>query len=448
MAKALRLYQATVFKDLLQGMGRAPGETFTVMFPRQAGKNEISAFLVAALLAKHAKGGGTVVVCAPTLHPQAAISLNRTAHLMTAARRLLGKGAITRGRDGNVLCLGAASAVFLSGSPEAHVAGHTASLAIIADEAQELDEAWFNRQFRPMAASTGAPTVMLGTPWDGHTLLEKAVKLNLERDARPPTGEPVKRHYQVSWQDVAAARKVYGRYVEQERERLGAHHPLFLSQYELVTAEDTGRLFRGGQLTALAGAHPRLDTPMVGERYVGGLDFGGDGGDADATVLTIARAAGERCEVVAHVSWQGADFGVLEAGVMAEATRWRLERLCADSTGLGAPIAARVAAQLGDRVIERVVFTAQSKSELGYALLAAANTGRITLHSDDGSPELGRCLRQLRECRAGYRLNRQMWWEAPPGGHDDYVASLVLCLRAAEGLGPSRMARGRGRASE
>ena len=443
MAKALRGYQVDLLKTLHQSIGRAPGETFTVMLPRQAGKNEISAFLVAALLTKHAKKGGTVVICAPTLHPQAAISLDRTGHLMTLVGRLLGKAARGTGRDGNVLSVGAASAVFLSGSPEAHVAGHTASIAIIADEAQEMDEDWFNRQFRPMAASTGAPTVMLGTPWDGHTLLEKAAKRNLALDAQPRDGKQVKRHHQVSWEAVEQARPVYGRYVRQERDRLGANHPLFLSQYELVAADDAGRLFRAGQVEALIGQHRRLPAPHPGERYVAGLDLGGDGERADATVLTIARVTGDRCEVVAHVSWQGSDFGAMESATLAAARLWRLERLCTDSTGLGAPIAARLAATLGERVVERVVFTAQSKSEMGYALLAAANTGRLALYADEGSADMGRCLREMRDCRAGYRINRQVWWEAPPGGHDDYVASLALCLRAAEGLAPSRVARGR-----
>ena len=341
MAKALRGYQARVFGELRQGMGRAPGETFTVMFPRQAGKNELSAFLVAALLTEHSKTGGTVVVCAPTLHPQAAISLDRTGHLMAVTARLLGKLVTARGRNGNVLSLGAASAVFLSGSPEAHVAGHTASLAIIADEAQELDEAWFNRQFRPMAASTGAPTVMLGTPWDGQTLLEKAVARNLALDARQPAEADLRRHHQVSWQEVARSLHVYGRYVEQERDRLGANHPLFLSQYELVAAEDAGRLFPAGVATALAGSHRSMAAPRPGERYVGGLDIGGDGQGADATVLTVARAVEGRCEVVAHASWQGAAFATVEGGLLAAARHWGLERLCADSTGLGAPITAR-----------------------------------------------------------------------------------------------------------
>ncbi|MEO6397393.1 MAG: hypothetical protein ABIP13_02880, partial [Tepidiformaceae bacterium] len=151
---ALRGYQAKTADALLRGMGREPGSTFTVMFPRQAGKNEVSAFVIAALLRKSARSGGSLVACAPTLHPQATISLERTRQLMALTARLLPQSVSSHGAEQSTLRLGQASAVVLSGSPAAHVAGHTASLAIIADEAQELDRDWFNRQFRPMAAST------------------------------------------------------------------------------------------------------------------------------------------------------------------------------------------------------------------------------------------------------------------------------------------------------
>lgn len=143
--------------------------------------------------------------------------------------------------DANVVAVGRASAIFLSASPAAHVAGHTASIALIADEAQDIDTDWFNRQFRPMAASTGAPTVLLGTPWDGQTLLEKAADSNRQRDATVSSSR--RRHFQVSWQEVVDAVPAYGDYVRSERERLGANHPLFLSQYELIAAEGAGRLF-------------------------------------------------------------------------------------------------------------------------------------------------------------------------------------------------------------
>lgn len=440
---ALRGYQAKTADALLRGMAREPGSTFTVMFPRQAGKNEVSAFVIAMLLRKSAKSGGSVVVCAPTLHPQATISLERTRQLMGLTARLLPGSVAAYGVQESTLRLGAASAVFLSGSPAAHVAGHTASLAVVADEAQELDRDWFNRQFRPMAASTNASTLMFGTPWDGDTLLEEAVRCNREIDARRPADDRVRLHHEVSWRDVEDALPAYGKYVRAERERLGANHPLFLTQYELVAAEDEGRLFTPGQIAALRGEHPPLAGPLPGERYVAGLDFGGEGAGADATVLTIARVQRGRCEVVAHLAWRGESYLGMQSGVADAARSWRLERIAADATGMGAPIIAQLEAGLGARVVERVVFGAATKSEMGYALVAAANGRRLCLYAGGGDAHLSRCLGELRACRSGHRLNRQLWWEAPGGRHDDYVASLALCLRAAENLGPERIARGR-----
>ncbi|MEP6872436.1 MAG: hypothetical protein ABI939_11390 [Anaerolineaceae bacterium] len=444
--KGLRGYQSETAYWLVRGMHREPGSTFTVMFPRQAGKNEVSASIIAMLLKSAAKSGGSVVVCAPTLHPQAAISLERTRQLVELTARLLPGSHSHYGLHESTLRLGAASAVFLSGSPAAHVAGHTASLAIIADEAQELDADWFNRQFRPMAASTNASTVLFGTPWDGGTLLEEAVRRNRAKDAKRHKDDKVRLHHEVSWQDVEAVLPAYGLYVRSERERLGANHPLFLSQYELIAAEDAGRLLTADQLANLIGAHPPLSGPRARERYVAGLDFGGDGEDADATVLTIARVRSERCEVVAHAAWRSAAYLRMQSGVIEAARARRLERICADATGMGGPIIAHLEGELGARLVERVVFGAASKSDLGYSLLAAANIGRLALHNSVGDAHLSRCLAELRECRSGYRLNRQLWWEAPSGGQDDYVASLALCLRASDGLGAERVARGRPRA--
>ena len=106
-------------------------------------------------------------------------------------------------------------------------------------------------------------------------------------------------------------------------------------------------------------------------------------------------------------------------------------------------VGAALATATGGAAGEGAGSVAQSKSEMGYALKAAANGARLTLHTAASDAHWGRCLKELRECRCGFRLNRQLWWEAPTGEHDDYVASLAHCLRAAESLGPERIARGR-----
>ena len=219
---ALRAYQARVLRGLLRAVAARPAAPLTVLMPRQSGKNEIAAALVACLLRANAHEGGTVVVCAPTLDPQARISAARIRAALAATDPLVPAAGQSRSR-GDSVAVGRARAVLLSANPQASVAGHTASIALVADEAQDIDEDWFNRQFRPMAASTGAPTILFGTAWNGRTLLERAVAANRARDAAHPHGP--RRHHQASWREVAVVLPAYGAYVESERERLGATPP-------------------------------------------------------------------------------------------------------------------------------------------------------------------------------------------------------------------------------
>ena len=439
----LRWYQVEVFGDILNGIDHAPGETETVMFPRQSGKNEVSAAIVSFLLIANADRGGSIVVCAPTLYPQASLSLERTVGRLRPIAKRLG---LPFRLDGNTVHCGLASATFLSGSSAANVAGHTASLLLIGDEAQDIDADWFNRQFRPMTASTGASTLMFGTPWEESSLLERAAAANRRRD-EGLRDELYRRawphHHQVSWREVAEVVPPYGRYVEQERERLGASHPIFRSQYELVAGQSEHRLFSTAQLRALLGGFEALEAPRPGERYAAGLDFAGEGASGDATVLTIARAGDGRSEVVAVFRWSGEPFAALSQAVVQLARRWRLERVLCDATGIGAPLTARLAESLG-RVVEPFVFTQPEKSALGFELLAAANTGSLQI-AGPATPDLQTVWEELRACQSDLRPGGHISWSAPAGSHDDCVASLALALRASRALGRPRVATGRNR---
>ncbi len=447
-APALRGYQSRIALGLLHASTRERGATLTVMMPRQSGKNEIAAVLAACLLRAHARTGGTLIVCAPTRDPQARISAERILAAVAATDALVPAAGQSNAR-GDAIAVGRARALLLSASPQANVAGHTASIALIADEAQDIEEAWFNRQFRPMLATTGAPAILFGTAWNGRTLIERAAAANRARDAATARGP--RRHYQASWREVAASAPAYGAYVESERARLGATHPLFLSQYELVPGETAGRLLPRDLLAAIEGVHDPLERPAAGERYVAGLDFGGEGEGADATVLTIARVdtpagggeGGAICRVLMQREWCAAPWARVLDELRALDRTWAFACLCVDATGLGAPLAAQLRPRLGAR-LDEFVFTSASKSALGHALLAAARTGRLALPRDDGSAEAARCREELAACEASLVAGGRLTW-GNTHGHDDYVASLALCLRAAETAGLPRLAVGRAR---
>lgn len=439
----LRRYQRVILHELLDDMRRERGETFTLLFPRQAGKNELAGELMQALL-RVSPRRGSAVVAAPTFLPQGAIGLERTRAAATRIDPVAAPHSPTR-VEGATLVAERGRAHFLSASPSAHVAGHTASIALFADEAQDIDADWFDRQFRPMAASTAAPALLFGTPWDGTTLLDEAVARNRERDATDEQGS-TRRHWQVRWEQVSQSVPVYGGFVRKERERLGARNPIFRTQYGLETVDSAGSFFTAEALAAIEGSHARLRAPLSHERYVAGLDVGGDGARADSSVLTIVRVReGGLCEVVELRAWTGAPAAIVEEEVIEAARDWRLERLVVDATGMGYGIWSHLERELAPLPVERFRFSEQSKSDLGYALITAANRGSLLLFAGDGTPEALACRAELRRCRRKNFPGGSMHWSAPGREHDDYVVSLALALHAAEAAGAPRVATGRRR---
>lgn len=448
----LRPYQAAIARAVLSRVFGREGGSISIEIARQGGKNELSAQIELVTLLAHAGIGGTIVKAAPTLTPQARISRDR----LRSRAVLAGLEDAVRATGDTVRC-GSARAHFLSAEPGANVVGHTASLLLEVDEAQAVDADKFDRDFRPMAASTNAPVVYYGTPWGPRSLLAQAKASHLEAER---SGD-ARRHFRFDWEAVAAHNPAYARYVEGERVRLGERHPLFRTQYLLEVVDEADRLLDESTLAQIEGTHDRLRTPRAGERYVAGLDVGGAdrsgadhsgtaGRDRDWTVLTIARvgttdaSGAARIEVVEHQAWQGEATDSLIA-MLADRLRhvWRVRHVAVDATGLGGPIADLLAARLPRGVLEPVAFTSERKSRLGFALLAASHSGRLRLYRADGSAEAIAVRQQITWARATYRDDRSMRFDVDPArGHDDYLMSLALVVAAARhGCGP-RVARG------
>ena len=450
---SLRDYQAEAGGAIVDSVLNRRGLTFTVMMARQAGKNELSAQVELFLLLKHARQAIEGIKCAPTFDPQCKVSIRRLwSHVVQA-----GLQSIAARDEGRGIRLGEARMLFLSAEPSANVVGHTAGLLLEVDEAQEIESEKFDREFRPMAASTGATTVFYGTPWDDSTLLERAVQHNLELERR----DGVRRHFAADWTHVAKANPAYARHVESERARLGEDHPLFRTQYALKTIAGKGRLFSGSQKAQLRGRHPRQHAPKDSELYVAGLDLGGQNFDDrpddrhDATVLTIARVippGGEaivqepRLEVVEHVQHVGVAHDTLFAR-LADLLKnvWGSKRVVVDATGLGETMARLLTGALGEDVVQPLKFSAESKSRLGYGLIAAVNGGRLKTYAADGSTEHTQFWSEIEAARATYRLSRKInFFVDPSDGHDDYLMSLAMAVEAGKNLDPRpRIARGR-----
>ncbi|MHB0877701.1 MAG: hypothetical protein ACYC5O_16820 [Anaerolineae bacterium] len=276
---------------------------------------------------------------------------------------------------------------------------------------------------------------------------------------------------------------------------MGVMHPLFRTQYELEVLADEGRMLSAEQRTQLQGEHERQEAPLPGWQYVAGVDLAGaltptlshtvgegeageEGEDGaarrlqpgrDSTVVTIAaltphrlaalgtsplsRETGEEggrergegypfptVQVVRHYWWTGRPQAEVYRQLRELLGAWDVRQVVVDASGLGAGVAGFLATALGGRV-EQFVFSQASKSKLGFALLAAINRGDLKMYRDDGSPEYREFWQQMQATRARPRANQTLDFFVPDAeGHDDFVMSLALCLRAAGSTPPAAAA--------
>jgi len=444
LARPLYLYQARIARAIVRASASATGHTFTVMMARQMGKNELSAQLEAYLLNVHRQTGGTIVKAAPTLKPQALLSRHR---LLQALDNPWNHGHIRAVAD--AVELGRARARFLSGAAQSNVVGATADLLLELDEAQDLHDDKIQCDFRPMASTTNAPIVMYGTAWDAASPLERQKQLNLDLERH----DHKQRHFEYDWHALARISPAYRAFVQAEIARLGADHPLIRTQYALKPLDDAGRLLSPTARTLLfSGKHDSLDGAQADDTYVAGVDIAGQDAAAlpgllapspaaatrDSTVVTVARLlrtadSEPELEIVHHAAWSGADFPTQHQALrhlLGEV--FPCTRVVVDATGLGAGVASWLEKALGASVVDPFVFTAPSKSCLGFTLLAMAGTGRCRLYRNDGNSHWSRARDELVAARYELAANEQMRFFVPANaGHDDYLMSLALCCHAA-----------------
>jgi hypothetical protein len=448
-------YQQEVATAILDSVFGRKGFTYSVEIARQGGKNELSAQLELLLLTLHIAELQNLVKCSPTFKPQAVISMMRLKDRLNDA----GFNGIWTAELGYIIRLGNARAVFLSADESANVVGNTAQLLLEVDESQDVGKEKYTKEFKPMGATTNVTTVHYGTTWDDTTLLEEVKQTNCELERK----DGIKRHFRYDWQEVARYNPDYLAYVEAERERLGEDHPLFLTQYCLLPIRGGGGYLSAQQRTQLGGEHSRRHHPASGRVYVAGIDLAGEAEEVegarlraieprrDSTVVTIGELDFSVCDdvrkqpgvkVVEHYWWTGKKHTDLYPRLVDILKNvWRCKRVVVDATGVGQPVSSFLRRSLGSRVAP-FTFTAQSKSELGFNLLAAVNSGRLKMYAGDGSAEYREFWSEMERAKSQYRPSHTMnFYVDPSQGHDDFLISLALAVEAASQYAP-RGARG------
>lgn len=452
----LRAYQEEILKSVIQSIEMGKGLTFSVEIARQGGKNELSAYTEALLLRTYSllEKPWNLIKCSPTFKPQTVISMSRLKDRLDD--RVPGQWTTELGY---MIRLGNVRAIFLSAEESASVVGHTAQILLEVDESQDVSKEKYTKEFKPMGATSNVTTVLYGTTWDDSTLLEEVKQANLERERK----DGIKRHFRYDWQEVARYNPQYLAYVEGERQRLGENHPLFRTQYCLLPVQDTGRFLFAQQRACLHGEHSRQAHPSPEKIYIAGIDLAGEAEEEegaclrtskprqDSTVVTIGEL--EPCKelllpapaikIVEHYRWTGQKHTGLYAQLVdVLKTVWHCKRIAVDATGVGQPVASFLKGTIGSAVIP-FTFSQPSKSELGFGLLAAVDSGRLKMYSSDSSVEYQEFWFEMENAKSHYRASQTMnFYVDSSRGHDDFLMSLALLVEASNRYAP-RSARGK-----
>jgi hypothetical protein len=460
----LHPYQVPVANYVSELVREGRTEDVVVEMSRQSGKNELSAHIETALLARYGKKGGVMVKAAPTWSPQIVRSKHRLEHIIGRTRQRLRLP--FRGREGYIVqCLNA-SINFLSGRPHANVLGDTASLLLEIDEAQDFAIEKYNKEFAPMRASTGAPAIFYGTTWTDVTLLEQ-IKTGISE------GRMRGKIFRVPWSEVAEHNPKYGRFVEGEILRLGREHPIIKTQYDLLPIEEAGHFLKAQQLKQIIGDHPRQHRRQNNKIIIASLDFAGADEETEQLVSlvnfsrrdSVALAIGELefvqvaagiilplVKILDRYEWVNVPPANLHTTLYDILRRkWNVDRLHSDATGLGETGTTLLARALNKGQRERVVavkFDAawNAHTRLAFQYLAMIQGSRLLDYQPEGFDPL-QVAKQ--EYPPDGDVSRHIWWqrgqarlETKSGqkvrtyvpdnkGHDDLLTADMLLVDAA-----------------
>lgn len=207
---------------------------------------------------------------------------------------------------------------------------------------------------------------------------------------------------------VGAEVPEYGAYVEKQVTKLGRSHPLIKTQYFLEEIDAEGGMFPPARRLLMQGTHVGREAPDIGAGsfcpvYAMLVDVAGEAEDAgrdvsggaslreqdprkDSTALTIVQVdlstlsdlviRAPTYKVVQRRLWTGTKHAALYGEIKAIADAWGVRYLVIDATGVGAGLASFLDKALPGKVIP-FVFSAKSKSDLGYGFLAVVDSGRF-----------------------------------------------------------------------
>lgn len=469
-------YQIEVADAVLYSCLNKLGWYFVIMISRQAGKNEISAFIQQYLLLYGWYFGVPIsgLKFAPVHKPQVQASMDRLEGADTPDSGGLAGSVLTKGlfkkSDGYKYHMGTPRDTnkwaFLSINPSANVASQTAFTLLEGDEAQDIDTNKWERDAQPMTAFANATTAFYGVAWTKESHIYQALQQSYDMEIRleKELGYRPKLVFKIdAYRVIASGNDNYRKAFEMQVARLGINHIAIQTQYLLNFVDSKGRFFDAEQIARIyANTFRARLGPELNKIYIFSIDVAGqeehpttiDDVDIgvhkrDATDLGIAELLHDGTVVpVCLYQWVGKAHSQQREQILAIIKHWGCIGGVCDATGIGEPLAYYLVEKLPNLEIEPYKFKAQgdeNKSKLGYLAYnyIAADKFKIPRRSeaDPQQAELWEEMKwQLENLLRVAKRQQSINWYVPGTAkprkdghvpHDDLATVAFLLIRAA-----------------
>lgn len=384
----MRFYQALVAAAVIKSILNNQGLTIVLVISRQGGKDELLANLVTYLLKLFSHREVGIVYANPTYKPQTIRAIMRVENRLST--NLITR-AIWKKRSDFMRLVGKAWVSFLSGDKKANVVGDTASLLLIVNEAQDITPAKYDKDFEPMAASTNATKLIVGTEWTNNTLLAREEDAARELEKK----DGIRRVFIFPSTEVRKVVPEYGKFVDSVVKKLGRQHPLVKTQYFCERIDAVAGMFTARRLALMLGDKDPQDKPIAGRLYAFTIDVAGvdettyeleglanparnkttlDIIEVDLSQLKTLQKPIYRC--VKRLDWQGDNHVDIFNAITTLVSSWKPQYIVEDKSGVGEGLFSMLIKKYPSKTIG-VQFTAKVKSDIGYSYIGIIEAGRF-----------------------------------------------------------------------
>ncbi len=474
-------YQIQVADAIIYSCLNSLGWYFVVQITRQAGKNEISAFIQQYLLLYGWYYGVRVsgVKFAPVYKPQVQASMDRLEGADTADSGGLAGSVLTKGKfrksDGYKYHMGpprdSNKWAFLSINPASNVASQTAYTLLEGDEAQDIDVDKWERDAQPMGSFNNATTVLWGVAWTKDSFIYKGElqARDMEDRLEKELGYRPKLVFKVdAYAVIKSGNDNYRKAFENQVARLGIDHIAIQTQYLLKAVDAIGRFFNSEQMARIYhNDYSMAVQPEKGKTYIWSVDVAGEAEEStdintavgmhkrDALTLTIGELHKDGTVVpVCFYQWVGKQHTKVRS-MLPKIIKghWNCLGGVCDATGVGEPLAYYLKEQL-DRnnvgLVEAYKFKAsgdESKSKLGYLAYDYVSNDLLKIPPSPTDPDQRELWQEVRwqlehltrEAKKHQSINFYVPANAEPRKpghvpHDDFATGVFLLMKAARNI--------------